>query len=40
VAVVAVNTDHTHLDSTLDRIAGEAATSRGVELVQAEREEL
>jgi len=40
VAVVAVNTDHGHLDSTLDRIAGEAAGSRDVELVHAEREEL
>ena len=40
VAVVALNTDRGHLDSTLDRIAGEAATARGVELVQAEREEL
>jgi uncharacterized protein YlxP (DUF503 family) len=40
VAVVSVNTDQAHLDSTFDRIAGEAATARGVELVQAEREDL
>ena len=27
VAVVSVNTDHTHLDSTLQSVAGEAATA-------------
>lgn len=40
LAVVAVNTDHGHLDATLERIAGEAAGARGMELVHVEREEL
>lgn len=40
LAVVAVNTDPGHLDATLERIAGEAASARGIELLHVDREEL
>jgi uncharacterized protein YlxP (DUF503 family) len=33
LAVVAVNTDRVHLESTLQAVAGEAATAREAELV-------
>ncbi len=33
LAVVSVNTDRVHLESTLGAVAGEAATARDVELV-------
>jgi uncharacterized protein YlxP (DUF503 family) len=33
LAVVAVNTDHVHLESALAAVAGEAATAREIELV-------
>ena len=35
LAVVTVNTDHGHLDSTLQSVAGEAATARNVELLDS-----
>lgn len=38
LAVVTVNTDHAHLESTLDKIAGEAASAPDIELLDAERE--
>jgi len=40
LAVVAVNTDHVHLESTLASVAGEAATARDVELVEQQVETL
>jgi uncharacterized protein YlxP (DUF503 family) len=40
LAVVAVNTDHVHLDSTLASVAGEAARARDVELVDQQVETL
>jgi uncharacterized protein YlxP (DUF503 family) len=33
IAVVAVNTDRSHLESTLESVAGEAASARGAELI-------
>ncbi len=33
LAVVAVNTDQAHLESTLSSVAGEAATAREIELL-------
>ena len=36
--VVSVNTDHTHLESTLQSVAGEAGTARNIELVDAHTE--
>jgi uncharacterized protein YlxP (DUF503 family) len=38
VAVVSVNTDHGHLESTLHSVAGEAATARDVLLVDQQLE--
>jgi len=38
LAVVGVNTDHSHLESTLQAVAGEAATARDVELVDQQVE--
>ena len=38
VAVVGVNTDHAHLESTLGTVAGEAATARDVLLVDQQME--
>jgi uncharacterized protein YlxP (DUF503 family) len=38
VAVVGVNTDHAHLESTLSAVAGEAATARDVLLVDQQME--
>jgi uncharacterized protein len=40
LAVVSVNTDHVHLESTLQSVAGEAATARDVELLDAQTEVL
>ena len=40
VAVVSVNTDHTHLDSTLQSVAGEAATARDILLTDSHVEVL
>jgi uncharacterized protein YlxP (DUF503 family) len=40
VAVVSVNTDHTHLDSTLQSVAGEAATARDILLADSHVEVL
>jgi uncharacterized protein YlxP (DUF503 family) len=38
LAVVSVNTDHTHLESTLASVAGEAGTARDVLLVDSQTE--
>ena len=38
LAVVSVNTDHTHLESTLQSVAGEAGRARDVLLVDAATE--
>ncbi len=38
LAVVSVNTDHVHLESTLRSVAGEAATARNIELLDAHTE--
>jgi uncharacterized protein len=38
IAVVGVNTDHAHLESTLTTVAGEAATARDVLLVDQQME--
>jgi uncharacterized protein len=38
VAVVAVNTDHAHLEATLSRVAGEAEHSGRIQVLQAETE--
>ena len=38
LAVVSVNTDHGHLESTLSAVAGEAATARDVLLVDQQLE--
>jgi len=40
LAVVAVNTDHVHLESTLQAVAGEAASARDAELVDQQLEVL
>lgn len=40
LAVVAVNTDHVHLESTLQSVAGEAASARDAELVDQQVEVL
>lgn len=40
LAVVAVNTDHTHLESTLESVAGEAAHARDILLVDSHTEVL
>jgi uncharacterized protein YlxP (DUF503 family) len=40
LAVVAVNTDRSHLDATLDAVAREAASSREAELVDQQVEVL
>jgi hypothetical protein len=38
--VVSVNTDHVHLESTLDSVAGEAGRARDIELLDAHVETL
>ena len=38
LAVVAVNTDHTHLESTLSSVAGEAGNARDALLVDSNME--
>jgi uncharacterized protein len=38
LAVVSVNTDHTHLESTLESVAGEASVARDVLLVDSQVE--
>jgi uncharacterized protein YlxP (DUF503 family) len=38
LAVVSVNTDHSHLEATLNAVAGEAATARNVELLDSQTE--
>jgi uncharacterized protein YlxP (DUF503 family) len=38
LAVVAVNTDQVHLESTLSSVAGEAATARDIELLGQQTE--
>ena len=38
LAVVSVNSDHAHLESTLSAVAGEAATARDVLLVDQQLE--
>ena len=35
LAVVTVNTDHSHLESTLQSVEGEAATAREIQLLDA-----
>jgi uncharacterized protein YlxP (DUF503 family) len=40
LAVVSVNTDHVHLESTLRSVAGEAASARDAELVDQQVEVL
>jgi len=40
LAVVAVNTDHRHLEATLDAVAREAATARDADLVDQTMEVL
>jgi uncharacterized protein YlxP (DUF503 family) len=38
LAVVAVNTDHGHLESTLEAVAGEAARARDADLIDQQME--
>lgn len=38
LAVVSVNTDHGHLESTLQSVAGEAGSARDVELLDSQVE--
>ena len=38
LAVVSVNTDQSHLESTLESVAGEAASARGAELIDQQVE--
>lgn len=38
LAIVTVNTDHGHLDSTLSAVTSEAASARDIELLDANRE--
>jgi uncharacterized protein YlxP (DUF503 family) len=40
LAVVSVNTDHVHLESTLQKVAGEAGSARDIELLDAHVETL
>jgi uncharacterized protein YlxP (DUF503 family) len=40
LAVVSVNTDGVHLESTLRRVAGEAGSARNIELLDAQYESL
>ncbi len=40
LAVVSVNTDHGHLESTLDNVAGEAGQARDILLVDSHTEML
>ena len=40
LAVVSVNTDHGHLEATLQSVAGEAASTRDAELVDQQTEVL
>jgi hypothetical protein len=40
LAVVSVNTDHVHLEQTLDSVAGEAGRARDIELLDAHVETL
>ena len=38
LAVVSVNTDHAHLESTLQSVAGEAGSARDIQLLDAQTE--
>ena len=38
LAVVSVNTDHAHLESTLQSVAGEAGSARNIQLLDAQTE--
>jgi uncharacterized protein YlxP (DUF503 family) len=38
LAVVSVNTDHVHLESTLHSVEGEAASARNIQLLDAHTE--
>jgi uncharacterized protein YlxP (DUF503 family) len=38
LAVVGVNTDHVHLESTLQKVAGEAGSARDIEILDAQTE--
>ena len=38
LAVVSVNTDHTHLEATLQGVAGTAGSARDIELVDSQTE--
>jgi hypothetical protein len=38
LAVVSVNTDHTHLESTLDSVAGEAHNAREIQVLDQQTE--
>jgi hypothetical protein len=38
LAVVSVNTDHVHLESTLQSVAGEAGSARDIQLLDAQTE--
>ena len=38
LAVVSVNTDHVHLESTLQKVAGEAGSARDIQLLDAQTE--
>ena len=40
LAVVSVNTDHVHLESTLQKVAGEAGSARDIELLDSNVEML
>jgi uncharacterized protein YlxP (DUF503 family) len=40
LAVVSVNTDHGHLDATLDAVVSEAGRAREIELLDVHRETL
>ena len=40
IAVVSVNTDHAHLESTLESVAGAASTARDILLVDSQVEML
>jgi uncharacterized protein len=40
LAVVSVNTDHVHLESTLQKVAGEAGSARDIELLDSQVEML
>jgi uncharacterized protein len=40
LAVVSVNTDHVHLETTLQKVAGEAGSARDIELLDSHLETL